>query len=97
MSPQSMSFAQNAEHRTQSTEHGPLTKAWPNAALIPLQVGCIRSWDKMVKTENTKQYTLENMDEHFLVIIDNMVSCRRVFTRPSLHLESRSGWSAALG
>lgn len=50
---------------------------WLDASLIPLQVGCIRSWDKMVKTENTKQYTLENMDEHFLVIIDNMVSCRR--------------------
>jgi hypothetical protein len=50
----------------------------------------------MVKTENTKQYTLENMDEHFLVIIDNMVSCRRFVTIHPLHSKERRAGSGAL-
>lgn len=37
------------------------------------QAGCIRSWDQMLKTDNQKSYTRQNMDEHYLVIIDNMV------------------------
>ena len=28
----------------------------------------------MIKTNETKKYTRDNMDEHYLVIIDNMVS-----------------------
>ena len=46
----------------------------PKRHMANAQVGCIRSWDSMVKTENSKQYTKDNMHEHFLVIIDNMVS-----------------------
>lgn len=43
--------------------------------------GCIRSWDKMVKTENPDKYTEKNTDEHFLVIIDNMVRLSPFFDR----------------
>ncbi|RSH81438.1 hypothetical protein EHS25_006794 [Saitozyma podzolica] len=52
-------------------------------------VGCIRSWDKMVKTENTKQYTLENMDEHFLVIIDNMMNLDMLYLATDLTGDKR--------
>lgn len=37
-------------------------------------VGLIRSWDAMKHQEGRPRYDLTNMDEHFLVIIDNMVS-----------------------
>lgn len=40
-----------------------------------LQVGCVRSWDSMRKVGEPDTWRLDNMDEHFLVIIDNMASC----------------------
>lgn len=36
-------------------------------------VGCIRSWDSMRKVGEEDVWRLDNMDEHYLVIIDNMV------------------------
>lgn len=43
--------------------------------------GCIRSWDQMTSTENPDGYTKDNLDKHFLVIIDNMA---RPLFRPGL-------------
>jgi hypothetical protein len=37
-------------------------------------VGLIRSWDAMKHQEGRPRYDKENMDDHLLVIIDNMVS-----------------------
>jgi hypothetical protein len=39
-----------------------------------IQVGAIRSWDAMIKIDDPTGYTRDNMDEHYLTIIDNMVS-----------------------
>ena len=36
-------------------------------------VGLIRSWNGMRHQEGRPRYDRENMDQHFLVIIDNMV------------------------
>lgn len=38
------------------------------------KVGCIRSWDQMVKKGKPNNYRKDNTHEHYLVIIDNMVS-----------------------
>ncbi|WOO79141.1 Unsaturated glucuronyl hydrolase [Vanrija pseudolonga] len=37
-------------------------------------VGCIRSWDSMRKVGEEDVWRLDNMDEHYLVIIDNMMN-----------------------
>lgn len=36
-------------------------------------VGCIRSWDSMRRVGEPDIWRTDNQDEHFLVIIDNMV------------------------
>jgi hypothetical protein len=41
---------------------------------IDRQVGAIRSWDQMTKVGDPNSYTKDNMDEHYLTIIDNMVN-----------------------
>jgi hypothetical protein len=38
------------------------------------QVGAIRSWDIMTKVGDPNGYTKANRHEHYLTIIDNMVS-----------------------
>lgn len=38
------------------------------------KVGCIRSWDIMIKKGKPDMWRRDNIDEHYLVIIDNMVS-----------------------
>ena len=45
-------------------------------ALYSFQVGCIRSWDYAKRTgyPDEGQYHEDNLDQHNLVIIDNMVS-----------------------
>lgn len=40
-------------------------------------VGCIRSWNAMRKLDLPDKYRQDNQDEHFLVIIDNMVCIHR--------------------
>lgn len=45
--------------------------------MTDVQVGCIRSWDSMNKTHSDKHYGRDNMEEHYLVIIDNMVGWAR--------------------
>ncbi len=37
-------------------------------------IGCIRSWDKMVRVGEPDVWRLDNQDEHYLVIIDNMMN-----------------------
>jgi hypothetical protein len=44
-----------------------------NTIAAHLQIGAIRSWDVMVKVGDPKSYTRDNLDEHYLTIIDNMV------------------------
>ena len=42
-----------------------------------VQAGCIRSWDRMtIKADKIKEYSRDDMEKHYLVIIDNMVSTR---------------------
>lgn len=38
------------------------------------EVGCIRSWDGMYKVGKPNIYRRDNMNEHMLVIIDNMMN-----------------------
>lgn len=42
------------------------------------KVGCIRSWDKMVKIGKPDIYRLDNTHEHYLVIVDNLVRPNRI-------------------
>ncbi|BEI83675.1 hypothetical protein CcaverHIS002_0402790 [Cutaneotrichosporon cavernicola] len=61
-----------------------LTKSDESAVLIDAadslvdrysdKIGCIRSWDKMVRVGEPDVWRLDNQDEHYLVIIDNMMN-----------------------
>jgi hypothetical protein len=41
------------------------------------QVGAIRSWDRMVRVGQPDIWREDNLDEHYLTIIDNMASSKK--------------------
>lgn len=41
--------------------------------MLTSQMGCIRSWDDMYRTNKPDNWRVDNLDEHYLVIADNMV------------------------
>lgn len=43
------------------------------------EVGCLRSWDSMRKVGEPDVWRKDNQDEHFLVIIDNLVRSPRKY------------------
>ncbi|WRT63807.1 uncharacterized protein IL334_000732 [Kwoniella shivajii] len=51
--------------------------------------GCIRSWDSMSNVHDGDKYTLNNMDEHYLVIIDNMMNLDMLYEATKLTGDER--------